>query len=441
MQLEMLQHAKRNQRSIAMVWLDLENAYGSVRHMLIQFALKWYHVPQKIAELVFRYYDAIFLKVVTDDWSSTLFHLGIGVPQGCTASTIVFDVGFQLVLDIWKWLTRDVSPCYRFLDVKLSVSCPTYADDVELVAKGPKECQKSINAFQTALEWTQTLKPKPAKCRALALRLFRPDEKCDYKRILSTQYSCFDPLLKISGMAIKFIGDDDPPVFKYLGLYLQHNLKDDLVKKLVEEKLLKWLQVVEESGLEGRMKAWITNFHICSKLAWLLLVQDFPVSVVEKWRDLVHKKYRSWLGLAKMAEPSILYRSQEHFGLNLKDLVQMEKQLRVIKWHIIKYSKDAQMQELYQYRLALDKNGHIGRGNRTSPCLTLENIERSRELDRMTSYGQRGHHGLGFKCRFRKVDSRAEVIAFMKEMRRRNVSLCFINTKCRPIGCRGGWIK
>ena len=100
-------------------------------------------------------------------------------------------------------------------------------------------------------------------------------------------------------MAIKFIGDDDPPVFKYLGLYLQHNLKDDLVKKLVEEKLLKWLQVVEESGLEGRMKAWITNFHICSKLAWLLLVQDFPVSVVEKWRDLVHKKYRSWLGLAQ----------------------------------------------------------------------------------------------------------------------------------------------
>jgi hypothetical protein len=82
MQWEMLKHAKSKQRQIVMAWLDLENAYGSVRHMLVQFALKWYHVPQKVSELLFRYYDGIFLKVVTEDWSSDYFHLGIGVPQG-----------------------------------------------------------------------------------------------------------------------------------------------------------------------------------------------------------------------------------------------------------------------------------------------------------------------------------------------------------------------
>ena len=113
------------------------------------------------------------------------------------------------------------------------------------------------------------------------------------------------------------------------------------------------------------MKAWITNFHVCSKLAWLLMVQDFPVGAVESWRDHIHRKFRRWIGLAKCAEPSILYRSPEHFGLNFKDLVQMEKQLHVIKWQIIKYSKDSQMQQLYKYRLALDRSGHIGRGNRT----------------------------------------------------------------------------
>ena len=90
-------HAKSAQRQIVIAWLDLENAYGSVRHMLVQFALKWYHVPQKVSELLFRYYDAIFLTVVTEDWSSDFFHLGIGVPQGCTASTVVFDVAFQVV--------------------------------------------------------------------------------------------------------------------------------------------------------------------------------------------------------------------------------------------------------------------------------------------------------------------------------------------------------
>ena len=39
-QWEILQHTKSKQRQIVLAWLDLENAYGSLRHMLIQFALK-----------------------------------------------------------------------------------------------------------------------------------------------------------------------------------------------------------------------------------------------------------------------------------------------------------------------------------------------------------------------------------------------------------------
>lgn len=92
----------------------------------------------------------------------------------------------------------------------------------------------------------------------------------------------------------------------------------------------------------------------------------------------------------------------------------MEKQLRVIKWPIIKYSKDTQIQQLYEYRLALDRKGHIGRGNRTSPCLTLDRLERSQELDRITRNAQFGRQGLGFRYTYRKVEPRAEIIALLK---------------------------
>src|SRR4051812_9823067 len=71
---------------------------GSVRHMFIQFALKWFHIPQQICELFFRYYDEIFLAVVTEDWRSDWFQLAIGVPQGCAASTTIFDVAFQVLI-------------------------------------------------------------------------------------------------------------------------------------------------------------------------------------------------------------------------------------------------------------------------------------------------------------------------------------------------------
>ena len=87
----------------------------------------------------------------------------------------------------------------------------------------------------------------------------------------------------------------------------------------------------------------------------------------------------------------------------------------MIKWHICKYSKDLQIRQLYEYRLALDRQGHIGRGNRTSPCLTLEQLERSCVLDHISSHAQRGRQGLGFRYCYRKVESRAEITERMKK--------------------------
>ena len=173
-------------------------------------------------------------------------------------------------------------------------------------------------------------KGKTRKCRSLAFRLFRRQEKTEFKRVLSSMYSSYDP----DNVPIKFIGDDDPPMFKHLGRFHQYDLKDDFVVKQTEEKLLKWLKIVDDTPLDGRMKAWIVNMHVCAKLAWLLMVQNFQKQDVQSWTDHIHRKYRKWIGLAKSAEGSILYRSNEHFGLNFKDLRQMQKQLEVVKYII-----------------------------------------------------------------------------------------------------------
>ena len=45
---EAMKEAKSEQRQIVISWIDLANAYGSVRHNLIQFALNWFHVPKLI---------------------------------------------------------------------------------------------------------------------------------------------------------------------------------------------------------------------------------------------------------------------------------------------------------------------------------------------------------------------------------------------------------
>ena len=50
--METLLDAKRNAKEIVVAWLDLANAYESVAHNLIQYALEWYYVPTNIRELM-----------------------------------------------------------------------------------------------------------------------------------------------------------------------------------------------------------------------------------------------------------------------------------------------------------------------------------------------------------------------------------------------------
>src|SRR6185436_5031607 len=148
---------------------------------------------------------------------------------------------FQILLDLHKWLMRGLNPTpgYTLSSTKIRIRVRAYADDIEAVGESPEQCQHSINAFQQALEWTKTMKAKAAKCRSLALRKFRKEEKqTKFKKVQASQYSSFDPLLTIDNKAIKFIGDDDPPMFKYLGRY---DLKEDLIKKQFENKLNKML--------------------------------------------------------------------------------------------------------------------------------------------------------------------------------------------------------
>ena len=62
---EALKEAKEEYRSICLAMLDFANAYGSIRHNLIRFAMEWYHFPLWLCKLIFCYYDRIFAFVGT----------------------------------------------------------------------------------------------------------------------------------------------------------------------------------------------------------------------------------------------------------------------------------------------------------------------------------------------------------------------------------------
>jgi len=128
--LEAIKDAKDSYRQIIIAWLDLANAYGSVRHNLIQFALNWYHIPKPIQAIIFDYYEKLCAMVTANNWSTGFFLFDIGLFQGCVLSTILFDCVFQLLLD---FLRPKKSLGYEFKSTpSVSTFNKAYADDLTL---------------------------------------------------------------------------------------------------------------------------------------------------------------------------------------------------------------------------------------------------------------------------------------------------------------------
>ena len=61
---EAMLDAHANKKNLCISWIDLANAYGSVRHSMILFALDWYHVPDRFAQTVFTYYEGLMASVI-----------------------------------------------------------------------------------------------------------------------------------------------------------------------------------------------------------------------------------------------------------------------------------------------------------------------------------------------------------------------------------------
>ena len=339
------------------------------------------------------------------NWSSDWFSIAIGVPQGCTASTIVFDLVFQLLLDIHE--SKAAHLAFSMRKANIVLLAPSYADDIALVTHTPKDNQLSIDAFKSALDWSITLRAKPAKCRSLAFKRFTSTDAHFIKR-QSTLHSCFDPKLTIDNETICFIGDDIKQMFKYLGLFIQVDLKVDKICELVNGKITSWIKLIDSTLLTGPMKSWILNHGVLSKLSWILMIHEIPSSSLNAWHRLMTSKYKSWLGLAHSSETSVLYRSRAHFGLQLKDIKQFTRRLRVVQSHILKYSKDESIRKLYRWMLdrarffrklspSLRKPPSVPkRRHALPPPLDLEQAERNLVFLRVKGNSQTSRRGLRY---------------------------------------------
>jgi hypothetical protein len=384
-----LENAKAHKRQIVVAWIDLKNAFGSVSHNLIQFALEWYHIPFHLSMIIFKYYEMLFATIETKDWSSRCFTYEIGVFQGCVISPLLFNMVFNLLLDLLS--PKSDQNGYDMKEAQVRVHDLAYADDLSIVAKSPKCAQDSIDMVDVFLRWTRTMAAKPRKCKSLALKLWTAyDPKKGRRRLINHAFAPFDAEIKIAGKMMGFIGFDS---FKFLGWKVYHDISEKNQRADIRETFEKHMKVVDDCAVHGFMKMWLYQHYVVAFLAWPFIVYDLCVSWVLDLQKIATKYLKRWSGIYASAVTSILYRPRENFGLQLCSLVSFYQRLQIGQAFALKYSADLDLGRIYATKLARQDASlsHTWR-----PFPTLEKLEK--EVDHKLRFnGQTDRAGLGFK--------------------------------------------
>ena len=134
------------------IWLDLENAHGSVRHPLIEKAMDFFWIPEDIRKLVSGYYKS------NAKYSTNWQKLNIGIMMGCVISPLIF----VLVMEVLLRSTKDTT------SKKTVPSMKAFMDDVTVISELKSHMEKLLKRLQELFKWA-VMKVKPSKSRSLSI--------------------------------------------------------------------------------------------------------------------------------------------------------------------------------------------------------------------------------------------------------------------------------
>ena len=303
------QNVRKKHRSLAVCWLDLANAYGSVHHSLITFSLQHYHAPPQFLNLIQNLYSNLAATINSSHWSSPPIPLEVGVYQGDPLSVVIFNTVINTMVD-----TIRTRPELGYqLTQNQSISLLQYADDTCLIANSPSSCQHLLHLVDSWLSWSG-MRAKVPKCHSLALK--------------ASSGKLVDPQLHIADQRIPFAAD---PV-KFLGKIFEVPHDPNRVKGNIVSHLLQMLDSVNSCPLTRGQKLKLYRAGIVPRLSWLLMIEDLPITWVEKKLDGLATLYvKKWAGLARPANTAILYLPHKMGGLNLPLISIQYKRLQVVK--------------------------------------------------------------------------------------------------------------
>ena len=227
-----LKEAKSKNLSLATIWLDTANAYGSIPHKLIIFALHRYGVSPKWIHLIETHYSEIFSKSFSQEAPNSWHRHQRRIFAGCTLSIILFLAGMNIILEYSLVAT---TPQFHLNNISLPPK-RAFMDDLNIMSYTLCGAKTLLSRCTIALNWAGlTFRADKSRSTVIIKR----------RSMNTTPFSVSSPR-ELSDFAsfIPFI--HSRPV-KFLGRIVDGSISDRKSLDELEKKLLDGLNINDTS--------------------------------------------------------------------------------------------------------------------------------------------------------------------------------------------------
>ena len=217
--------AKRTKKNLDVVWLDLANAYGSVPHRALWFAMSFFHFPEKVVSTMRAYYEKFVMRFSTKTYTTSWQPLEVGIPMGCTVSPVLFVLAMEVLI-------RGAQPCFpevSALPGRPQPALRAFMDDITILSQSSEITERGLARLQELVKW-MGMKFKAKKCRSLSIKRGRVTQQ----------------LYNVNEERIPTLKEE--PV-KSLGRQYQCSLNDKSKGREMQEQVQEMLDVIDKTGL------------------------------------------------------------------------------------------------------------------------------------------------------------------------------------------------
>ena len=330
---------------------DIKNAFGAVKHKLINFTLKYYGFPDWIIQVISSLYSELFITLFYSD-SEIIINYLVGVCQGDPASPDIFLLVINLVLvNLLNYKNKGLN-----LGVKMNntiVNNTAFADDINLISNNAQNAQILIDkGFKKALDW--------AKLETQATKL----ECFGFKK-----GKFFIPNLTLNDEIIPGpVENEDDNKFRLLGKFwfmMKNKIENNIfIQNILKLKIKNVLEKLDKSLLLLGQKLQVYRLGLKAYLSWYFMIYKINKTfILKEINPMVEKFICKWAGINYINGTKVtIYLKKEHIGLDICNLWTFYKKCQLSKFMILKQSIDLKITkkifdlELIKYKNKKSKN-------------------------------------------------------------------------------------